>query len=384
MRLTRLEAYTFPVPFKRVVRHSSATRSVAENFIVMASGDGGKSGYGEGCPRVYVTGEDIESCRKFLVRHNSSLLEEVCSVETLKNWVETHRSEIDQSPSAFCAIEVAILDVIGREENCPIEVLLGIPSTRNTLRYTAVVGDSSHFVFWLLSQRYKQNKFRDVKLKLSGYHARDRRKLNTWKSTQDRPYRIRLDANNHWSSADECTSYLKRMPPFFWAVEEPIQVRDFEGMNKVASRLGTTIILDESLIGRSDLHRIEGNSWICNLRISKLGGILRTMELATEAERRNISVILGCHVGETSLLTRASLVISQFLDGAQVANEGAFGKYLLSEDLTETTIEFDHNATLQLGCLDLLDDPGLGLNVNSKKLFSLNQRHRGVKRGYSL
>ena len=61
MRIERLEVFRFPIPFKVVFRHSSASRAQAENVIVAAYSDCGRVGYGEGCPRSYVTGEMVES-----------------------------------------------------------------------------------------------------------------------------------------------------------------------------------------------------------------------------------------------------------------------------------------------------------------------------------
>ena len=60
MRIQRLEVSSFPVPFRAVFRHASASRAQAENLIVAAYSDCGKVGYGEGCPRRYVTGETVE------------------------------------------------------------------------------------------------------------------------------------------------------------------------------------------------------------------------------------------------------------------------------------------------------------------------------------
>ena len=59
MRLERLEAYTFPMPFKTVIRHASASRQQVENLIVVAHSQDSQTGFGEGCPREYVTGETM-------------------------------------------------------------------------------------------------------------------------------------------------------------------------------------------------------------------------------------------------------------------------------------------------------------------------------------
>ena len=69
MRIERIDVFSYPVPFKAVFRHASASRAYAENLIVAVRADSGETGYGEGCPRHYVTGETIESGVAFIREH---------------------------------------------------------------------------------------------------------------------------------------------------------------------------------------------------------------------------------------------------------------------------------------------------------------------------
>ncbi len=50
MRISRFSVFTFPVPFKVVFRHASASRDRAGNLIVAAHAEDGRVDYGEGCP----------------------------------------------------------------------------------------------------------------------------------------------------------------------------------------------------------------------------------------------------------------------------------------------------------------------------------------------
>ena len=66
MKITRFEILTVDIPMRMSVRHSLAERHRARNIILRAQGDTGVSGWGESCPRPYVTGETIESVKKDL------------------------------------------------------------------------------------------------------------------------------------------------------------------------------------------------------------------------------------------------------------------------------------------------------------------------------
>ena len=368
MRLDKLEGLTFPVPFKVVFRHASASRRNAENFVVCATTDSGFVGFGEGCPRSYVTGEDIESCARFLFKHQRSMVNSIVDLATLGEWIATNTLEIDANPSAFCAIEMAILDALGREKSENFESLLGLPQESGVVRYTALLGDAPFAAYWWMSRRYIRNGFSDIKIKLSGNLRRDKRKLQLWRSRIADGFRVRLDANNLWSQSAACFKYLDSLPQVFWGIEEPLQPRDYLGMQKIGSKLGVNVILDESCTRIEDLENVRGNPWVLNLRVSKVGGILRAIEIASLAQQRGIGVIVGAHVGETSLLTRGTLVVLQFLRNKQVAIEGAFGRHLLASDLSDEVIEFDANASIDLSALEILRNPGSGLSVDRSKL----------------
>ena len=362
-RTLTFEEFSFPVPFKRVFRHSSASRKLAENYIVRATLKNQIIGWGESCPREYVTGETIATCKKFLRNNRDSLAESITDLASLNTWIADHGDEIDKNPSAFCAIELAILDGLGKVHSVPLETLLGIEPLNATTIYSAVLGDSPFPVYWLLAQRYRARGFRNVKIKLSGNLSKDRRKFQIWRDVHSKDRTIRIDANNLWTTVDECSDYVKRLPNIFWAIEEPLKPRDFEGLATLAERLEVNVILDESVTRLNDLDHYRGDNWILNLRISKLGGILRAIQMARAAKSRGFKTIVGAHVGETSILTRAAVVLVQYLENSQLATEGAFGTHLLTEDLVTEPLQFARDGGLQLSQTNCLLQPGLGLNV---------------------
>lgn len=371
MQIADLQAFTFPVSLKYTFRHASARRASAYNFIVKATSGEGLSGFGEGCPRTYVTGEDLESCNRFLNKQKSDILQQVQDVASLLEWTETHRSAIDLNPSAFCAIELSLLDLIGRSCSQTLEQLAGVDVREHTVKYTAVLGDSVYPVFWYLRQRFLNRDFQDFKIKLSGRQNRDYRKLRSWPSTSGQNYAIRLDANNLWLKSTDTASYLRNLPQLFWAVEEPLAPKDFQGLAELKTESNIYVILDESCTRLGDLDHLTGPSWICNLRVSKLGGLFRSIEVANCAREKGIDVIVGAQVGETSILSRAALALIQALQNSQLATEGAFGEHLLSFDLTKEVIQFDETARVKWADYACFNEAGTGLTVNEENLTPL-------------
>ena len=369
MRIERLDVFTFPIPFKVVFRHSSAKRDRAENIIVVARSECGRVGYGEGCPRSYVTGETLQSSAAFIQQHEETIIGKVQDIDGLKTWIDANRGAIDQNPAAFCAVELALLDLFGKIAERPIEDVLGIPRLSGIYRYSAVLGDAPYLAYWWQFRRYWGRGFRDFKVKVSGDPGRDRRKISAFRKKKDPALRVRLDANNLWNSAGDCISHINGLSYDFFAIEEPLQEGDLSGFKRVGEECQTKIILDESLLRPEQLDTLEdANRWIVNLRVSKMGGVLRSIEVAREAEKRGIGIIVGAQVGETSILTRAALAVASVCRDAHVASEGAFGTYLLQRDLTSPSLMFGPGGELVSG--NVLDParPGLGLVIDDNAL----------------
>ena len=363
MRIERLDVYSFPVPFKAVFRHASASRSRAENLIVAARSDDGIAGYGEGCPRDYVTGETVEGGAAFIRRHAQAIAEEVADGPGLRAWAEAHRDEIDEHPAAFCAIELAVLDLLGKAQGVPVEDVVGIPRLDGGFTYSAVLGDSPYLVYRLQLFRYRKKGFTDFKVKVSGDLNRDRRKLRVFGKKH---LRVRLDANNLWADADACIAHLNALGSGVFAVEEPLAAGDLAGFERVSEECGVRIILDESLLRASQLDGLSSpERWIVNVRVSKMGGIGRSLEVVERAASLGVGVIVGAQVGETSILTRAGLTVMQAARPVLAASEGAFGTHLLREDLTAESLMFGDG-----GVLAVADNaaPGLGLAVREGML----------------
>lgn len=367
MRLARLSVFTFPVPFKVVFRHASASRRRAENLIVAARSEDGHVGFGEGCPRDYVTGETGTSGLDFIRRHANSLITEVRDLASLRGWIAEYGDDIDKDPAAFCAMETAILDLFGRTSGKCIEELVETPRPRTAFKYSAVLGNAPHPAYLWQLRRYRRRGFDDFKIKLSGDAPRDRRKLT---ALADTAKRVRLDANNLWRSADDCIRHLAALPRNVFAIEEPLAAGDYEGFRAVGEQTGARIVLDESLARVEQLETLtDRERWIVNIRVSKMGGILRSMAVAQRARRLGVGIIVGCQVGETSLLTRAALPVMQAAEEDLVAAEGAFGTYLLRRDLTTPCLMFGHAG--RLGPDQVPDDPGFGLTVAQDQLVPL-------------
>ena len=366
--IKRLSVMSFPVPFKTVVRHASASHRRAQNLIVQVDGADGQIGWGEGCPRQYVTGETVDSALEFIDQRADALLTEITGAGPLRAWIKAHREEIDRNPAAFCALETAVLDLLGKTQKRSLEDILEVAKPVGEFRYTAVLSDLPWPVYRWQCGRYRRAGFEDFKVKLSGDLRRDQRKLRVLANPIARSsvaasgVRIRVDANNLWESADECIEHIGALDVDLFAVEEPLRPGDFNGMLGVAEQCSTRIVLDESLLRAEHLDALSGDpaNWIANVRVSKMGGIIRALEVTQKAAALGVGVIVGCQVGETSILSRAALTVMQSIKPRLLGAEGAFGTLLLRRDLTSRSIMFGPSGVLAVEGVLASDSGNLG------------------------
>jgi L-alanine-DL-glutamate epimerase-like enolase superfamily enzyme len=340
MRLEQLSLSELHIPFKTMFRHASAERSETATIWVEAGADG-FVGHGESCPRPYVTGETTESARAFFADFRESIRQDIVDLDSLRRWMTTHADAIDRNPAAWCAVELALLDLLARVTGQTVESLLSLPALSGPFRYTAVLGDSGEAAFAGTAHAYQRLGFRDFKLKLSGDLERDTRKLAILDSA-DSTFRVRVDANNLWPDVRVAETYLRNLGRSFAGVEEPLSARRYAELGQLSEALGYPIILDESLTSSDQLRSLEGTAdrWVINVRVSKMGGLLRSLGVVSASRARGIPLIVGAQVGETSLLTRAALVVAQAAGEDLLAQEGAFGTFLLERDVCDPSLMF--------------------------------------------
>ncbi len=320
MRIERLDIFTFPVPFKVVFRHAAARRDRAENIIVVARSACGRVGYGEGCPRRYVTGETVQSSIAFIQQHAVAIVANIQDLDGLKNWIDANRGAIDQNPAAFCAIELALLDLLGKIAGRPIEDILGIPRLGGAYRYSAVLGDAPYLAYWWQFRRYRGGGFRDFKVKVSGNPGRDRRKIGVFRNNPDPALRVRLDANNLWHQADDCIRHINGLSYDFFAIEEPLQEGDLPGLHNCARRIAPVPrkvaygVVSRASTSRGALSCLTVGCCLCRLqeRVNACGLMLQGLR---DSRRRRASPLSGRLV---RIQQRCPAVVNQVVELAVV------------------------------------------------------------------
>jgi muconate cycloisomerase len=375
MIVSKVDIWHLKLAFLSPIRHNLATHEGSENIVVKVSTDGGVAGYGEGIPRFFVTGE--------LMPGSLSFLKEVLAPAVMKTKFTTTR-EVSETladlyretaavnhPGAFCAMETALLDAAGRTWELPLSELIG-PKVRDRVTYSAVVPMASEPQMAHFFNLVKMNQMQFLKLKV-GTDA-DLKILQLAREKLGWEVDIRVDANGAWT-APEAIQRIKEMAPYkISAVEQPVAKEDFAGMKSVSAAVDVPVIADESLCHEEDAQRLIdlGACRIFNLRLSKCGGLGAATRIRRLAQEAGMLCQLGCHVGETSILSAAGRHFA-LCSPELVYVEGSFASFLLSRDLVPQPVAFEF-----AGLAHELPGPGLGIQVMDRTLDELAVSHQAL------
>ena len=289
------------------------------------------TGFGEGVPRAFVTGEVLSDSLLFLrqVLAPAILAREFPSPQALLQGLRRlyEQAQAQRHPAAFCALETALLDAASRTWNMPVTELIG-PKLRTSLEYSAVIPLMSPESMRHLFRLVKMNHMRFVKLKVGT--SDDLSTLRLAREELGDGVDIRVDANSAWTPP-EAIPRLKEMQSYgISAVEQPVAKTDFAGLKQVSEAVQIPVIADESLCNEDDARSLIALKAcrIFNIRLSKCGGLGAATRIRQMAEAAGILCQLGCHVGETSILSAAGRQFA--LTGPQLSYvEGSFSPLLL-------------------------------------------------------
>jgi L-Ala-D/L-Glu epimerase len=383
VRIASLVARRTVLPLKIKVEHASYVRRESENVVVECRLSDGTTGFGEGVPREYVTGE---TCTRSLEILRSTDWSNVASPIQSFDQAVALTDDLNLPPqpnddrgmvgnAARCAVELAILDAFGRAFGQPLSAVAAMPEfaeiydPRPKVRYTGAITTKGMIKGRLFAWYWRFLNPADVKIKVGMPNCDDVARLRTFRRIMPK-LSFRIDANEAWS-AETAAERIHELEPFGLSlVEQPIKHAEVAELAEVRKWIKTPIMLDESLCTMIDAERAADGGWcdIFNIRLSKCGGFLRSLRLASFAKRRGLRCQLGSHPGESGILSAAGRHFASSVGGL-VAVEGSFDGYTLRQRLTKEDLTFSRKGAWA----PALTGAGLGVEIDRQSLDAVTK-----------
>ena len=317
-------------PF-RVSYGTSETRNA---FWIRLAGD---EGWGEGTipPYYRVDPTAMTDCWKRAAEQERELPD---SLEEIGEWIP------DGPAPARCAVEMALLDRIGKRRGIALHQLLELPKPSPMATCFTIGIDDPEAMARMARQI---DDYPMIKLKLGS----DDDEARVRAVREARPEaRVVVDANAGWT-VEQAIENLKWLAKYnLELIEQPLAKEQIEAMGRLQHETAIPIVADESVQTLDDVERL-GAAGVrgINLKLMKLGGVLPTLQLLRRGRELGMKIMLGCMI-ETSLGVTAMAHLAGLADWLDLD-----APLLISNDPFDG-VTYDRNARISLP-----DRPGIGV-----------------------
>ena len=309
-----------------------------DNVFVKIEQDG-VVGYGEAAPNVRY-GEDHEKTTdRILAMQETFANYDLWHFVDLKNEIF---SQITDQNCARCALDIAVMDWVGKKLGVPLYQLWGLDKSKTPTTSYSIGIDTIEVI-----KRKVRAAEKYPLLKIKVGKENDEEIIEAVRSITDKP--IRVDANEGWKSKEvalEKIKWLQKMGVEF--IEQPMPSDMIEETRWLRDQIDMPIVADEAVKTAADIPKLAQAYDGINIKLMKAGGLQEAIRMIHLAKAMNMKIMLGCMI-ESSIAISAAAHLSPLVDWADLD-----GNLLLREDPYE-------GVSVEKGKLILNDQPGLGI-----------------------
>lgn len=360
MKITRIEAIPFAIPYRKPLRFASGEVYAAEHVLVRVHTDDGVVGIAEAPPRPFTYGETQAGIIAAVDQLFAPALTGLTLLE--RETARTRMARTVGNPTAKGAVDMAIWDALGRTLDLRVVDLLGGYTDR--MRVSHMLGFDSPSAMVAEAERMQETYgIRTFKVKV----GRSPVSLDTAvvRALRDRfgdQVELYVDGNRGWSAAESARAMKEMADLDLLFAEELNPADDVLGRRWLVGQLDVPFIADESVPTPADVTRevLGGSATAISIKTARTG-FTDSQRVHHLAEGLGLEVVMGNQIdgqlGSTCtvafgaahrLTSRRAGELSNFLD--------------MSDDLlTEPLTIIDGELVVRPGA-------GLGVEIDPEKL----------------
>ncbi|CAN7352521.1 muconate/chloromuconate family cycloisomerase [Bosea sp. LjRoot9] len=375
-RIEQVETFLIDLPTIRPHQLSMTTMKGQTLMIVRIRTSDGIVGIGEGTTigGLAYGPESPEGMKLAIDTYFTPVLLQ-CDANRVGLTMATIAKSVQGNHFAKCAVETALIDVLGKRIGLPAsEFLGGRCHDRLPVAWTLASGDTGQDIAEaeeMLAKR-RHNIF---KLKIGrGDPRQNIAHVAAIKAALGDRASVRVDVNQAWSEATASACLPLLADAGVDLIEQPIALKNIRGMARLARETSIAIMADEALNGPETAFQIASLAAadVFALKIEQSGGLFASAKVAAIAEAAGIGLYGGTML-EGAVGTIASAQLFSTFAKLEWGTE-LFGPLLLTEEILEEPLDYSEFS------LGVPSGPGLGIALDEARVnrFRRDRSERSV------
>lgn len=360
MKIRAIEPIAVRLPLVKPMVMAGVEIRHADNVLVRIESDSGVIGWGEAASAPSMTGETVASMTAAVSYLAPFLTDmQVTELEALDHEMAWR---LYGNFAAKAAIDMALLDLLGRAQVRPVHTLLG-PIKRERVPVLWLIGTGSLEGDVNEAMAKRGAGIRAFKIKVGGRDPlADATRTIAICDALGPGLLISADANQGYT-VKEALAYVGAIAGSeLDFLEQPVAADDLAGMARVAGDSTIAVGADEGIHHLADIecHHHERAAAGCSLKTIKLGGVRAVCRAGALCQRLGMKVNLACKIAESSIASAAVLQLAAVLPNLDWGV--SLSSQYLAQDLVKRPVSVvDGEAQVPLGS-------GLGIEVDTDRI----------------
>jgi L-alanine-DL-glutamate epimerase-like enolase superfamily enzyme len=365
MKITRVEAIPFAIPYKKPLRFASGEVRAAEHVLVRVHTDDGVVGVAEAPPRPFTYGETQHGIVTVI---EQLFAPQVVGLSLLEHEVVGARLERTVgNPAAKSALDMAIWDALGRSLDLQVTELLGGWTDR--MRVCHMLGFDAPAAMVAEAERMRETHgITTFKVKVGRKPFQlDTAVVRALRDSLGEQVELYVDGNRGWSPAESARAMHEMADLGLLFAEELCPADDVLGRRWLVQQCDVPFIADESAVTPADVTRevLGGSATAVSIKTARTG-FTRSRRVHHLAEGLGIEVVMGNQIdGQLGSACTVAFGAAYRLTSQRA---GELSNFLdMSDDLLTEPLEIHH------GELTIRPGAGLGVEIDPEKLARYRQ-----------
>jgi muconate cycloisomerase len=357
LRIKRVDAIPVALPLAKPMVMAAERITSAENLIVRIESDNGLVGWGEATVAPTMTGDTLAGIVAAVRKHMTPILTGADARQRAALAARC-RASIEHNGGAKTAVEIALLDLVGKHLGVACVDLIG-GAMRDTGENMWLLGNPDVAADIAEAKRKVGEGYGFFKLKVGVKRVEEEiEAARQVRAALGPEVRLCADANTGWTvtTAREYMRGVDGLGLLF--LEQPLPNDQSSGMGML-NRLGLLPICGDECIGGADeIMRLGQAGAIggANLKLIKTGGVAPALAAATLCHQFGLSTTLACKVAGSSISSAATLAVAC---AAPALDWGVSLTHIyLAEDVVRDPLQLDKGRFAPRAA------PGLGVDVD--------------------